>query len=140
MMRSGELLPYGAAFFHIYVHWLIYEHTKSIFTECPTQRISYLYLPVVTDGFNERCAFQSVLRTAGAELHDGLGSTHQAGHGAPVFNQLFFLLLLTNGINTSSNKYFASLLDFMSFIQLTTLLSNCVNVYLNRNTYFFCFL
>ncbi len=42
---------------------------------------------------NWRGGAQVTICTARTELDYGLGSAYKAGHGAAVFNQLFFLLL-----------------------------------------------
>lgn len=55
--------------------------------------VKYLNLFVVTNGFYGRCASQGGVCAAWAELDHALGLAHQAGHSAPVLNQLLLLLL-----------------------------------------------
>ena len=55
--------------------------------------VTYLYLPVVTDGSDGRGGSHRTLCAAGAELDHGLGPADQAGHRAAVLYQLLLLLL-----------------------------------------------
>lgn len=69
----------------------------SIFMKLKKRTVPYLYLSVVTDGFDRCCASQGALCPAGAELHHNLGPAHQACDRTPVLNQLFLLLLQGRG-------------------------------------------
>lgn len=58
-----------------------------------TRWVRYLYLTVVTDGFDGCGRSQGGFCTSGVKLHNRFGPAHQACHCATVFNQLLLLLL-----------------------------------------------
>lgn len=67
----------------------------------------YLYLTIITDGFDRDGGSDGAFGVPGSELYNALGFPHQAGHSAAVLQELLFLILETH---TSKCQLFCSYL------------------------------
>lgn len=58
---------------------------------------TYLYLAVVTDGFDRQGGADGAVWAAWLQLDDVLGPPHQTNHRATVLKELLLLILGTDG-------------------------------------------